>query len=181
MTICSISATEWLEQVAPNDPQWRPEDAIRLAPILAEHGVDLLDVSSGGIDSRQRMIVGEAYQAHFAGAIKEAVGEKLLVGSVGGLGSGPVAEKVLEKGQADVVFVGRQFQKNPGLVWKMADELGVGVVQAKQIGWGFYGRGRIAPNKETKLWTNQLLQILCNHVVDVERHVFRVVILDLIQ
>ena len=149
MAICSVSATEWLEQVAPT--QWRPEDAVRLAPILAEHGVDLLDVSSGGIDSRQRMIVGDAYQAHFAGAVKEAVGDKLLVGSVGGLGSGPVAEKVLEKGQADVVFVGRQFQKNPGLVWKMADELGVGIVQAKQIGWGFHGRGRIAPAKGTKL------------------------------
>jgi len=151
MTVRSVSASEWLEQVAPADPQWRPDDTVRLAPILAEHGVDLLDVSSGGIDSRQRMILGEAYQVPFAGAVKQAVGDKILVGAVGGLGSGPIAKKVLEKGQADVIFVGRQFQKNPGLVWKMADELGVGIVQAKQIGWGFHGRGRVAAGKETKM------------------------------
>ena len=58
------------------------EDTIRHAPILVEHGVDLHDVSSGGI----------------------------LVGAVGGVGSGPIAEKVLEKGQADAIIVGRQFQ-----------------------------------------------------------------------
>jgi len=61
------------------------------------------------------MIMGEAYQAPFAGAVKEVVEGKILVGAVGGLGSGPIAEKVLEKGQADVIIVGRQFQKNPGL------------------------------------------------------------------
>jgi len=37
---------------------------------------------------------------------------------------------------------------NPGLVWKMADELGVRTVQAKQIDWGFHGRSRVAA-KET--------------------------------
>jgi 2,4-dienoyl-CoA reductase-like NADH-dependent reductase (Old Yellow Enzyme family) len=138
--ILRVSGSEWLEQVAPNDPQWRCEDTIRLAPILADHGVDLLDVSAGGMDARQRVIPGEAYQAHLAGAVKQAVGNKLLVSSVGALGNGPIAEKVLASGQADAVFVGRQFQKNPGLVWTMADELGVDVFQAKQIGWGFRGR-----------------------------------------
>jgi len=38
-------------------------------PILAEHSVNLLDISSGGIDSWQRIIVGEVYQAPFAGAV----------------------------------------------------------------------------------------------------------------
>lgn len=139
-----VSGTEWLEQVAPNDPQWRPEDTVRLAPILADHGVDLLDVSSGGIDARQRVVPGEAYQAHLAGAVKKAVGDKLLVSAVGALGDGHIAQKVLESGQADVIFVGRQFQKNPGLVWAMADELGIEVTQAKQIGWGFRGRAKQA-------------------------------------
>lgn len=40
----------------------------------------------------------------------------------------------------DVVMGGRWFQKDPGLVHKCADELGVDVGMAKQIGWGFGGR-----------------------------------------
>ena len=46
------------------------------------------------------------------------------------------------QGQADVVFVGRQFQKNPGTVWAFADELGVTLTVAHQIEWGFKGRGK---------------------------------------
>lgn len=137
-----MSGTEWLEEVAPTEASWRKEDTARLAPILAEHGVDLLDVSTGGLDARQRIISGEAYQVPFAEAAKKAVGDKMLVGAVGSLGDGKVAQKVLENGQADVVFVGRQFQKNPGLVWAMADELRVEIHNGKQIGWGFMSRGR---------------------------------------
>ena len=47
------------------------------------------------------------------------------------------------QGQADVVFVGRQFQKNPGTVWAFADELGVTLTVAHQIEWGFMGRGKV--------------------------------------
>ncbi|KAI5293002.1 hypothetical protein KEM55_007365, partial [Ascosphaera atra] len=41
----------------------------------------------------------------------------------------------------DAVFVGRMFQKNPGFVWSLAEDLGVEVKMANQIGWGFGGRG----------------------------------------
>lgn len=137
-----ISATEWLEEVAANEESWRPEDTARLAPILADHGVDLLDVSAGGNDPRQKIRAGPEYQVPFAELVKKNVGSKLLVGTVGGLKSGNVAEGILEKDRADVIFVGRQFQKNPGLVWTMAEELNVAVHFANQIRWGFEGRGR---------------------------------------
>lgn len=139
-----VSGTEWLEEVAPNEPQWRVEDTVRLAHILADHGVDLLDVSSGGNNARQQVIRGEAYQAHLAAAVKKSVGNKLLVSAVGTLGTGHVAEKVLANGWADIVIIGRQFIKNPGLVWAMADELGVEINIAKQIGWGFTPRWKQA-------------------------------------
>ena len=42
----SVSATEWLEEVLPNEPSWRVEETVKLAGILADHGVDLIDVSS---------------------------------------------------------------------------------------------------------------------------------------
>ena len=46
------------------------------------------------------------------------------------------------QGQADVIFNGRMFQKNPGLVWKFADDLGVELHHAGQIAWGFNGRAK---------------------------------------
>lgn len=115
-----VSATEWLEEALPNEPSWRIEDTVKLAGILAEHGVDFLDVSSGGNHPKAIMKVGPAYQAPFAQAVKEAVGDKLVVGSVGSITNGKIAQEVLDKGQADVVLVGRQFQKNPGAVWAFA-------------------------------------------------------------
>jgi len=141
-----ISASAWLEEVSPEEPSWDVGDTIRLAPILAAHGVDLLDVSAGGIDVRQKIRHGPEYQVPFAAGVKasQSSGDwKLLVASVGNLGSGPVANAVIESGRTDVVFVGREFLKNPGLVWKMAEELGVGVRSAKQIDWTTRGRARV--------------------------------------
>ncbi|KAF5379017.1 hypothetical protein D9615_006058 [Tricholomella constricta] len=137
-----ISATDWLEESLPNEPSWTPQDTVRLAPILFEHGVDFLDVSSGGTHPLQKVKGGPAYQAGFAEAVKRSLpaGHGLLVGVVGQITSGHIAQAVLDKGQADAVLVGRGFQKNPGLVWAFADDLGVQIRQANQIGWGFVGR-----------------------------------------
>ena len=52
------------------------------------------------------------------------------------------------KGKADVVFVGRMLQKNPGLVWAFADELGVAVRQTSQIEWAFRERTKPANKKQ---------------------------------
>ena len=114
-----------------------------MAPILAAHGVDLLDVSTGGGDKRQKIKLGHQYQVPFAAAVKKEVGSNLLVGAVGGLYSGISAQDVLETDRADVIFVGRYFQKNPGQVWAMAEELGVEIRVAKQMEWPFSGRGQI--------------------------------------
>jgi 2,4-dienoyl-CoA reductase-like NADH-dependent reductase (Old Yellow Enzyme family) len=143
-----ISGTEWLDQVAPNEPSWKAEDTVRIAPILAEHGVDLLDVSTGGNDARQKVRSGPEYQVPFAAAVKEAGDSKILVGSVGGLSDGKVAEAILESGRADVIFVGRQFVKNPGQVWAMAEEIGVELKLASQMQWPFRGRGTRPAKKE---------------------------------
>ena len=150
-----ISATDWLEESAPNEPSWTTEDTIRIAPILAAHGVDLLDVSTGGIDPRQKVKSGHQYQVPFSAAVKKEIelleGKNpnpkkplLLVGAVGALYSGISAQDVLETDRADVIFVGRQFQKNPGQVWAMAEELGVEIHVAHQIEWAFSGRARKA-------------------------------------
>jgi len=141
-----ISATDGLE--AEKDIEsWKIEDTIRLAEILATKGVDLLDVSSCGNHPKQKIdskAHGGAYQAPLAIAVKERVGDKLLVGTVGGITRGPQANDLLEKDGLDLVICGRTFQKNPGLVFTFADELGVDVVMPNQISWAFGGRGKKA-------------------------------------
>ena len=57
---CRISATDWVEG------GWTIQDSTELATLLAERGVDLIDVSSGGLDPAQEITVGPGYQVPFA-------------------------------------------------------------------------------------------------------------------
>jgi 2,4-dienoyl-CoA reductase-like NADH-dependent reductase (Old Yellow Enzyme family) len=117
---------------------WDVEQAAVLGKELAALGVDLIDVSSGGLMSTQKIESGPGYQAPFAEAVKKAVaGTGAYVSVVGMITEGTHAEEILQKGMADVVMAGRAFLQNPSLVWKWAEELGVEVRAANQIGWGF--------------------------------------------
>ena len=59
---------------------------------------------------------------------------------VGGIREGPVAKQCIDDG-LDIVAIGRGFQKNPGLLFQFADELGIDVRMPNQISWAFRGRG----------------------------------------
>ena len=149
-----ISATDWLD----NNPEWKGENwtveqSVKLAHLFAERGVDVLDVSSGGIHELQKVKGGPAYQAAFAKQIKKSVGDKMLVSAVGNITTGTLAEEVISGGKdaddtpLDLIAVGRMFQKNPGLVWQLADDLETTIQIAHQIRWGFGGRP--APKKKS--------------------------------
>ncbi|KII89986.1 hypothetical protein PLICRDRAFT_29157 [Plicaturopsis crispa FD-325 SS-3] len=139
-----ISATDWLEKSLPNEPSWRIEDTVRFAHILADHGVDFLDISSAGAHAAQKIALDLAADpvphGRFAKDVKDSVGDKLLVGAVGLITDGHLAQGVLDKGQADVVLVGRQFQENPGTVLAFAKDLGVDIKIANQIDWALKSR-----------------------------------------
>ncbi|KAI9645111.1 NADH-dependent flavin oxidoreductase [Ciborinia camelliae] len=143
-----ISATDWLEYEGFAEDSWKVSDSARLASVIAEKGVDLIDVSSGANHPAQKIISGPGYQVPFAKTIKRAVGNKMLVGTVGIIESGTQAEAILTgKGEAgmgeeelDLAIVARGFQKNPGLVWEWAEELGVRIMVAHQMRWGFRGK-----------------------------------------
>jgi len=139
-----ISATDCLEE-APRDQvpeSWTVEDTVKLAPMLADRGVDFLDVSSGGNHPLQHPHAKPAYQAPFAIKVKKVVGDSMAVGTVGSIENAHLANDLLEKDGLDMVTVGRGFQKNPGLVFAWADELGQQVQMPNQIRWGFGGRGK---------------------------------------
>ena len=131
-----VSATDWLEEEA----GWKLKDTETFARALADQGaVDLIDISTGGVHSAQKVTAGPAFQAPFAAAVKKAVGDRMLVAAVGMINKGDLAEKLLreENENLDVILVGRGFQRDTGMVWQFAKDLDVEIAMAAQIRWGF--------------------------------------------
>lgn len=112
-----ISATDWLE-----DAGWTADDTVRFASLLKEHGVDLLDVSTGGNAARVRIPTGPGYQVPFAARVRAEAG--LPVAAVGMITEAEQAEKILANGEADAVLLGRELLRNPSWARHAARELG---------------------------------------------------------
>ncbi|MFI7229787.1 NADH:flavin oxidoreductase/NADH oxidase [Nonomuraea angiospora] len=110
-----VSATDWV------DGGWTPEETVDLARLLHEHGVDLLDVSTGGLDPDQRIPVGPGYQVPFARQVREKA--VLPVGAVGLITDPDQAETVLGEGSADVVLLGREALRDPSWPLRAAARL----------------------------------------------------------
>ena len=112
-----ISASDWLAG------GWDSEQSVELARRLEALGVDLIDVSSGGLSPEQEIALGPGYQMHFAKAISAAV-SSMAVGTVGLITEATQAEEALSSGVADVVLMGRQFLREPRYALRAAAELG---------------------------------------------------------
>ncbi len=117
-----LSVTDWLEPGL----GWEPDESIKLSRILLVEGIDLIDATTGGLDSRQKIPTGPAFQAPFAQMIKEQV-PGMLTGAVGLIYTAELATKVMDSGQADAVLVAREFSRNPSFVLDVAKALGVKV------------------------------------------------------
>ncbi|MBB6016635.1 NADH:flavin oxidoreductase/NADH oxidase [Deinococcus radiopugnans] len=113
-----VSATDWAGS------GWDLEQTVRLAGLLEREGVDVLDVSSGGLTTEQQITPAPGYQVPFATAVKDAVRD-LDVMAVGMIESPQQAEDILQKGQADLIALGRPFLGDPHWAWHAAQQLGV--------------------------------------------------------
>lgn len=123
-----ISATDWLDENG-----WTADDTVRFAAQLLDHGVDLLDVSTGGNAAGVRIPVGPGYQVPFAARVKAETG--LPVAAVGLLTDPRQAEKILANGEADAVLLGRELLRNPSWARTAAQELGGAPHTPDQYGW----------------------------------------------
>jgi 2,4-dienoyl-CoA reductase-like NADH-dependent reductase (Old Yellow Enzyme family) len=112
-----VSATDWLEEGG-----WTPDDTVRFARDLQAHGIDLLDVSTGGNASGVRIPTGPGYQVPFAARVKSET--TLPVAAVGLITETRQAEKILVNGEADAVLLGRELLRNPSWARHAARELG---------------------------------------------------------
>ena len=112
-----LSTTDWAEG------GWDLEQSIELAKQLKQVGVDLIDVSSGGLTPAQQIKVGPGYQVGFASSIKADAA--IPTAAVGLITDAHQAEAILMQEHADLVLLARAFLRDPHWAHNAAKALGV--------------------------------------------------------
>jgi 2,4-dienoyl-CoA reductase-like NADH-dependent reductase (Old Yellow Enzyme family) len=112
-----LSCTDWV------DGGWSIDDSVRLAKLLREVGVDLIDCSSGGAVPAAKIPVGPGYQTAFAEAIRHQA--NIPTAAVGMITDPHQAETILMTGQADMVFLAREMLRDPYWPGRAAKALGM--------------------------------------------------------
>jgi anthraniloyl-CoA monooxygenase len=100
-----ISATDW----APGG--FTGDDAVAFAGLLAGHGCDIIDVSTGQTSVDARPVYGRLYQTPFADRIRQEVGIPTM--TVGAVASVDDANTIVMSGRADLVVIARPHLVDP--------------------------------------------------------------------
>ncbi|MEV0854475.1 NADH:flavin oxidoreductase/NADH oxidase [Nocardia fluminea] len=127
-----ISATDWV------DGGLGVDDAVALTEHVLPLGVDLIDVSSGGL--RPAAIdVFPGYQVPFAAEIRRRTGA--VVGAVGLLEEAEHIACILGEGDADVVLAGRATLRDPNWARKILRARGFSTPWPSQYAWALGADG----------------------------------------
>ena len=113
-----ISATDWTEG------GWTIDESVKLAYLLKNKDVDLIDCSSGGNVYKAKVPIGPGYQVPFAEAVRKT---GIMTGAVGFITGARQAESILEDGKADLVIIAKELLRNPYFPLNAAKELEVDV------------------------------------------------------
>ncbi len=124
-----ISATDWVQG------GWSIEDSVELARRVKPMGVDLIDCSSGGNSTEQKITLGPGYQVPFAERIRAEVG--IATGAVGLITTAEQAEEIIASGKADMALLAREFLRDPYFPLHAARELGTKLDPPVQYGRAF--------------------------------------------
>jgi len=111
-----ISASDWMEG------GWDVHQSIEFSRQASALGVDLIDVSSGGLDIAAKVTVGPGYQVPFAERIKAEAG--IRTGAVGMITDAGQADDIIRKGKADIVLLARATLRDPYWTHHAAEALG---------------------------------------------------------
>jgi 2,4-dienoyl-CoA reductase-like NADH-dependent reductase (Old Yellow Enzyme family) len=111
-----ISATDWAEG------GWDASQSVALARMVKALGVDLIDVSSGGLVPHVKIPVGPGYQVPFAAQIRREA--DIATGAVGMIDEPAQAAAVIADGAADVVLQARESLRDPYFPRRAAKALG---------------------------------------------------------
>ncbi|HJU26523.1 MAG TPA: NADH:flavin oxidoreductase/NADH oxidase [Rhodanobacteraceae bacterium] len=111
-----LSATDW------SKGGWDIDECVQLARMLRADGVDVIDCSSGGTVPHPKIPTGPGYQVQFAARIRREAG--IPTSSVGLITEPRQAEEILQRGDADVIEMAREFLRDPYFPRRAAKELG---------------------------------------------------------
>jgi 2,4-dienoyl-CoA reductase-like NADH-dependent reductase (Old Yellow Enzyme family) len=111
-----ISVTDWVEN------GWDPDQSVELARLVKSLGVDLIDCSSGALVPKANIPAKPGFQVPFAERIKKETG--IFTGAVGLITEPQQAEDILQKEQADLVFLARELLRDPYWPIHAAEVLG---------------------------------------------------------
>ena len=101
-----ISASDWVGEGGP----WRIRVALGGCRLKVQ-GVDLIDCSSGGMTPDAKIPAGPGYQVPFAERVRREGG--ICTAAVGMITSPEQADQIIRTGQADMVFMAREFLRDP--------------------------------------------------------------------
>jgi 2,4-dienoyl-CoA reductase-like NADH-dependent reductase (Old Yellow Enzyme family) len=111
-----VSATDWV------DGGWTLDETLVLARELKKLGCDYIDVSTGGLDPRQKIPLAPGFQVPFADKVKRETGiPTMTVGLIAGYRQ---AEDILAAGKSDFICIARGAMWDPRWAWHAAEELG---------------------------------------------------------
>jgi 2,4-dienoyl-CoA reductase-like NADH-dependent reductase (Old Yellow Enzyme family) len=120
-----ISATDWADTDG-----WDIEQSVRLAQQVKPLGVDLIDVSSGGLLPHVKIPLGPGYQVPFAARIRREAG--VATGAVGLITEVEQAAAIVANGEADVVLMARESLRDPYFPRRAAQLLGAQIAAPAQ-------------------------------------------------
>jgi len=100
-----ISATDWVEG------GWDIEQSVILSRELKALGVDLIDVSTGGLVPHAKIPVEKGYQVPFAARIRQE--SQIHTAAVGLITDAEYANQIITRGCADLVLIGRELLRDP--------------------------------------------------------------------
>ncbi len=119
-----ISATDWAEG------GWNIDESVQLSALLKERGVDLVDVSSGGMVPNPQISLGPGYQVPFAARIRKEAG--IATAAVGLITDPAQADAIIGNGEADLVMLAREMLRDPYWPLHAAAALGEAASWPKQ-------------------------------------------------
>ncbi len=112
-----ISANDWV-----GDEGVTPEEAVEIARILQDAGVDICDVSAGQTSTRAKPVYGRMFQTPFSDRIRNETGMATM--AVGNIYEPDHVNSILMAGRADLVCLARPHLADPYWTLHAAAKLG---------------------------------------------------------
>lgn len=116
-----LSATDWVEG------GWNIDETVALCERLSGLGVDLIDVSSGGVVANAIIPAGPGFQTDFSARIRREA--NVATAAVGLITAPEQADHIIRSGQADMVLIGRAILRNP--YWPLNAAIALG----QKVAW----------------------------------------------